>query len=362
LGYSVDNPYNRRCNSHELYELSTCVKLLTTESNIILIKFMGGLRMKKILLLLILIAVVVSGCVGQDGGNGQQLACPGAGSTDGIVITDFSFDYSPVYAGESPGLNLEVQNNGGEIGTLLGVDIFGPEIVDKATDLQWGGQTKELSKKINEELDPPDSTMNMPGGVWSNVWTLTAPTKLATDTDYTFNARARYNYETTFTAVLTVMKSTYLRSLPAEKRQELINSGGLSQQCYSGGPLKVTGAAGTHFIDPEGEKTIRFKIENVGSGYTYCDTDPKKSGCVDNIDPGNTMYHVKIRDPLSGGNYFTKGCAQDVILSKGQSVVFSCKFTAPKFTNKQDITFSIPIEYNYYVDAAAPIKVQRALK
>ncbi len=325
--------------------------------------------MKKILLLLILIAVVVfSGCTNQPP-DGQNLACPGAGATDGITITDFSFDYSPVYAGESPGLNLEVQNNGGEVGNLLGVDIFGPEVTPvgkNATDLQWG-TSKSLTKtfKTGEgELNPPDVEMSMPGGPWSDVWTLTAPTSLATDTDYTFNARVRYSYKTTFTAVLTVMSSTYLRSLSAEKRQALINSGGLSQQCYSGGPLSVTGAAGTHFVDPKpkDEKTIRFKIDNVGSGYTYCDSVVSKSGCNDTLDPASTMYHVKIGNPKSGGSYFVKGCSQDLILSKGSSVVFSCKFTAPSFTNKMDITFSIPIEYNYYVDAAAPIKVKRSLK
>jgi len=323
---------------------------------------MGELRMKKILILILLTAVVViSGCTNQQN-NTQNLACPGAGSKDGIIVTDFSFDYSPVYSGETPGLTLEVQNMGGETGKLLGVDVFGPEVVSSATDLQWGG--KDLSKKLNEELTPPDPTMDMPGETWSNVWTFTAPKNLATDTDYTFNTRVRYSYKTTFTAILTIMSSNYLRSLSADKRNELIQSGGLSQQCYSGGPLSVTGAAGTHFIDPTGEKTIRFKIENVGTGFPYCSCTSKTcNDCGDKLDPTDTMYHVHIGTP-TGTNI--KDCAAptgDIILSKGASVVFSCKFTAPKtFNNKQDITFSIPIDYDYYVDAAAPIRVQRSLK
>jgi hypothetical protein len=322
---------------------------------------MGGLIMKKILLLLILIAVVaVSGCM-----NAQpiekELICNGAGSNDGMIITDFSFDYSPVYSGETPGLTVEVQNNGGETGKLLGVEIFGPEVnPNGATDLQWG-TSELLIQSLNEELTPPDPTMNMPGEPWSKVWTLTAPKNLATDTDYTFNARVKYSYKTTFTAVLTVMSSSYLRSLPAQKRSELIQSGGLSQQCYSGGPLSVTGAAGTHFVDPSGNKTIRFKIVNVGSGFPYCAWN-NTNDCGNDLNPSTTMYHVHVGTPL-GTNI--KDCAMpsgDIILSKGTNVVFSCKFTAPTFTNKQDITFSIPIEYDYYVDASAPIKVQRVLK
>jgi hypothetical protein len=153
------------------------------------------------------------------------------------------------------------------------------------------------------------------------------------------------------------MKSDYLRSLSAEDRTKLIESGGLSQQCSSGGPLSVTGTSSTHFVDPVGEKTLRFKIDNVGNGYTYCVKNA--DDCGDNLDATNTMYRVKVKSPSEG--YITN-CDPDKILSKGKSVVFSCKFNAPQFTNKLDITFSIPIIYDYYVDSAAPIQVKRSLK
>ncbi len=311
--------------------------------------------MKNLLPLLILIAVVAfSGCMSQP--PTTQIACKGAGATDGIAITDFSFDYAP-NAGESTGLTLEVQNNGGDTGTLLGVDVFGPETnIGEATDFKWGA-SESLTQTLNEELEAPDPEISMTGGSWPKVWTLTAPKSLVTDTEYTFNARVKYRYTTTFTAVLTIMKSEYLRSLSSDDRKSLIDSGGLSQQCSSGGPLSVSGTSSTHFVDPSGEKTIRFKIDNVGNGYPYCVSS--EDDCGNTLDPGATMYHVKVKSPEGG--YLTN-CESDKILSKGKSVVFSCKFNAPEFTNKLDITFSIPITYDYYVDSAAPVTVKKSLK
>jgi hypothetical protein len=311
--------------------------------------------MKKILPLLILIAVVAfSGCVNQP--ITPPIACKGAGATDGITITDFSFDYAP-NAGESTGLTLETTNIGGETGMLLGVDVFGPEInIGEATDFKWGA-SESLTQTLNEELEAPDPEISMSGGSWPKVWTLTAPKSLVTDTEYTFNARVKYRYTTTFTAVLTIMKSEYLRSLSSDDRKNLIESGGLSQQCSSGGPLSVTGTSSTHFVDPSGEKTIRFKIDNVGNGYPYCVSS--EDDCGNTLDPGTTMYHVKVKSPEGG--YLTN-CESDKILSKGKSVVFSCKFNAPEFTNKLDITFSIPITYDYYIDSSAPVTVKKSLK
>ena len=48
--------------------------------------------MKRLSIFLILLVVVISGCVGQE--------TPIVSTKDGVVITDFSFEYSPIYARE----------------------------------------------------------------------------------------------------------------------------------------------------------------------------------------------------------------------------------------------------------------------
>jgi len=145
-----------------------------------------------------------------------------------------------------------------------------------------------------------------------------------------------------------------LRSLPAESRKALIQSGGLSSQCYTGGPLKLEAAAGTHFVDPSGEKNIRFKVTNVGAGAPFYNTsDHTYAG----INP-TTMYKIYVKPITTGTVQCTGG---EYTLSRGQTGSFTCKFTTVTPTLKTDYPFQIDIDYDYWVDTSASIRVLRPL-
>jgi len=310
--------------------------------------------MKKLLpLLLLTLVVAVSGCVGQPT-TPAGITCAGSGMTNGISITDFSFDFAEIYGGEAVGLTFTAENLGGTSGTLLGAEVFGPTINEGgvATDLAWGCPAPcDLTLTIDQVLDAPNVDLSIPGGMYTNVWTFEAPTGLGAEAGYDFNVRTTYSYVTNFVGVLTVMSSSYLRTLPEEERKTLIQAGGLSQQCHSGGPLALEAAAGTHFVDPTpgDTKTIRFKVTNVGGGYPYYPTP---------LDPVTTMYKVHI-NPTSG----EVTCPdQTITLSKGQTGTFSCTFSpSSAVTNKRDITFTISMDYNYWTDRSTFIKVLRPL-
>jgi hypothetical protein len=309
--------------------------------------------MKKLLpLLLLTLVVIVSGCVGQQ--TTPTLSCTGAGITSGIMITDFSFDFNEIYGGESVGLQMTVENLGGADGTFQSYQLFGPDFGPGA--MQWevtSGSGSESDLDIS--LSAPNPDLEIPGGMETFLWTIQAPSGLTVETPSNFNVRTTYEYITSFSGVLTVMNSNYLRSLPPEERTALIQSGGLSAQCHSGGPLKIEAAAGTHFVDPESStKKIRFKVTNVGAGYPFY-----QDGADSNFDDitDTSMYRIHIL-PTTG----TVVCDEDTkTLSRGQTGTFDCEFTAPTPTAKTDYTFQVDIEYYYWQDSATAIRVLRPL-
>jgi len=310
--------------------------------------------MKKLLpLLLLTLAVIVSGCIGQTP-TLTAISCSGAGVTNGIVISDFTFDFNEIYGDEAVGLTFTAENIGGASGELIGAEIFGPTINEGAGagNLTWGClPTCELEPDLTTEnaLESPNVEMDIPGGMFTETWTLEAPTGLGAEAGYNFNVRLRYSYETNFVGVLRVMSSEYLRSLPADERTALIQAGGLHQQCYSGGPIELTAASGTHFVDPESApKTIRFKVTNVGAGFPYYGSD--------DIDE-DYMYKVH----LESASGLTCTGVDEIPLSRGQTGTFSCTFTATTPTNYQDITFTLRLDYNYWLDKSTFIKVMRPL-
>ncbi len=314
--------------------------------------------MKKLLPLLLLgIVVAFAGCVGQGPAVGV-VTCAGEGITRGIEVSDFTFDFNEIYGGEAVGLTFTAENMGGASGTLIGAELFGPSINEGAVagNLTWGcpgacDLTDPTDLITGDALNPPNYDLDIPGDMTTYVWTLQAPEGLGAEAGYDFNIRTEYNYETNFVGILTVMSSSYLRTLPEEERKALIKAGGLSQQCYSGGPIALTAAAGTHFVDvePGEDKTIRFKVTNVGGGYPFYPAP---------LDPTTSMYKVHI-NPTSGAVTCSD---QTITLSRGQTGTFSCTFSPTSaVTNKEDITFTIKLDYNYWLDKSTFIKVLRPL-
>ena len=306
------------------------------------------MNMKNALIPLCLLAsiVILSGCIGGVGGGGVT---PG---TNGIIIKEFGFDYSPIYSGESTGLTLTLQNVGGEKGTLKEIEIIAVDAPAAAAGvLTWGYGTCDsfTLTGIDQELLPPDSTTGFEGEEYFQEWVPESPTGIKSPTTYEFQTRIKYRYTTTFTGKIQVVDDSYLRSLPADQRETLIKVGGVQGASVTGGPLALTAASGRHFILREGEggtaRAIKFKISNVGSGFPY-----KEPFGTDNL------YKITV---LSNEG-ISCNVGSDVTLSRGKSGVISCEFTPPvqgTFTNKVDKMFSVTLSYGYYVDSSASITV-----
>jgi hypothetical protein len=298
--------------------------------------------MKRILPLLMLIGVIVlSGCVGQDGTQPT--------GTNGLIIKDFSFSPPGVITGESTELYIEVQNVGGDTAYLKKITVFGVDTASTANELQWGS-SKSFAVNLAEDLIPPDPSTGFEGDFYPDSWPLQAPTGVKAKTSYDFGVRVEYSYTTTFTGFIRLMEDNYLKTLPREERDTIQKVGGVVNPSITAGPLSVAAASGRHFIirtgDNSSDRTIKFKITNVGSGFPYGN------------DINANLYQVTITS-LTQGLF---DCDNNVTLSKGKTGMFSCQISTPSATdfsgkNKLDKAFALKLTYNYFLDSSASIIV-----
>lgn len=304
---------------------------------------------------LIVLIVIISGCIGQN-------STPVTSTKDGIIITDFSFENSPIYAGDIIGLQLELQNVGGSKVNLYKIQLYGVDFIPcDYIERCWG--IKDGVQELNDTyiqanlpskgvLYPPDPSINLEGDKDYYRWRLQAPSGIGAPTNYDFRVRVEYNYETIYSGTIRIVNDDYLQTLSDEDKQKLFNTGGIISSKLSNGPLSVTPYTSRHFIvnpgDPVVDRTIKFKIENVGKGYTY----------VDNMTSGN--YHISISEIISDGLISDCNDGNPTIkLSNGKSHTIECTFKPPTdVANKIDKPFQIKFEYSYYVDGSASITVK----
>jgi len=107
------------------------------------------------ILFLIFLVITISGCIGQD--------VIVVSTKDGVIITDFSFEHSPVYAEDNVGLGLEVQNVGDNIARLQKYNFMGWILLVVVLLLKESGEYLErgVKKLILMIYHPKENCINL---------------------------------------------------------------------------------------------------------------------------------------------------------------------------------------------------------
>ena len=302
--------------------------------------------MKRLLpLLLLIVAIGMSGCAGI--GQLQQGSTVAGGP--GVVITDFSVDYSPIYAGDPVGLNLEVQNQGEYDTSIFKITWFGVDL----SSTGWNLNPSTNPDKSNPRVVGADPVTGFEGGTWFTTRTITAPSSIASSTNFDLGVRIEYIYQTDYTATIRIVDSNYLRTLAKEDRDALLSSGGIRQSTATAAPITIKAASGAHFVargtDTPTTITIPFRVTNVGPGLPY-DVDVADAATA--VSSG--LYEIEVSS-TSGINC---GGVGNIVLSRGKNGGFGCTLSVPgTVTNLEDRTFSLTLRYKYYVDGSTTLTV-----
>ena len=298
---------------------------------------------KRLFALLSLVGLVVlAGCIG---GIGQVTDVFVPGAATGLVIKEFGPDLPEVFSGDSVTFSLLVENIGEIDATSVTAKLMG-----LGTD--WSGiPTTANAIASGGSIPKAQPSMGVPGGQDSTTWTVTSPSDLKVDKDYTAKVRLSYSYGTSAVGSIKVYDSDYLATLTQDEARAISRSSGLESWTVTNSPVTIELAGATRpFIvqDSDLSATVSFLVSNRGQGYPYTGTDQAVRGI--------TITSAKV------GTTTCISSKTDTLPRTGKKG-FTCSFTISPGDVADFTTIPITVElvYNYYIDSSATVKVLQTL-
>ncbi len=315
--------------------------------------------MKK-LLLLIIFAVFISGCIGSQPIN--------VDANRGLTILGFSANPTDVISGETVLFDVEVANVGGTTASNAQVDLFNVE--DQWRDENQNPIDSTLTKELGT-LRPPEPTRNVPGQERLVQYALMTPgIPQGVSPTLRVEARVTYDYNT----------SGFI-DIPAISEDEFRRKGMLKETVSP--PTVINSAGPIHMaMDPKfspvrvdttnvGEDVqtwpLRIILTNVGDGFPITPEDPpailgaggKITGTMQILGPG-----AEFSDCLgvTSGTTIDLDSADVVVkLRKDGSVPIACTISIDKNTwnnrPEDSVKLIFNLFYRYYVSATASVRV-----
>lgn len=336
--------------------------------------------MKKYLLL-ILALVFIAGCIGSRPVNIE--------ANNGLKIEEFSADPKVAEYSDNVLFTVSVENVGGTTAKFVSIKLFGLENIwrRQGDPLNLLGAT-DVERGYGENFDPPLPAQNRPGDLKIFTKTFSPPIlPEGVEQDFPITARVTFQYSTTASIVVPTISKTLLK-IKTDKGETIESTPRISN---SDGPLKIGLAKGTAPIvvdekkGTEQEATFVFEFVNIGDGFpvgalpglktetgTPAETLGLLEGSITVLGPGvrfDTTDGCLGFKPAKEDNKIefrikTPQDAAKIDLQKLRStgrLPFSCtvRILQSAFTPTTSgiITFSIQLEYNYFVDKTINVRV-----
>ncbi|MEM7825936.1 MAG: hypothetical protein QW412_03730 [Candidatus Aenigmatarchaeota archaeon] len=289
------------------------------------------------ILLFLLLFVFLSGCtlLGQqqgptDGGKKQAI---------GVIIKSFKSDVSEIFSGDSVTFSLTVENVGEEDATEVRAKLIG-----LGTD--WSGEVNE----IKDISDLQKRLQNSPGGISDVQWDVTSPENLKVDTSYTAGVIVHYKYASTAHGKIKVISNDYIKTHPQEA-DKILKTNGIESFTATKAPIEISIAgAPMPFVYRESGQTasVSVQLKNVGQGYPYVDQQTDRKVTIDKI-------------TVNGEECLDQHFPKDVTIPTDSYKTITCKFNLPEVSEYTTIPLDVEINYYYYVESTASIKVLKAI-
>jgi hypothetical protein len=294
--------------------------------------------MKKLIIVL-MAAVLIAGCTGQDGGTT---------SGNGLAMTAFTNDAESQVSGRDIRLFLDVENQGesavdanktliylnGPIGTGL---------------LQWQLMEGTQSATLERNLDPYDPLKDIPAGRATIKWRIRAPQmdsgQQKTDT---FTARAYYDYQTRINGQIIAYSEA--ESVALKQKGETL---GTASFTTTNGPLTITVRPipdPVVITDVDETVTLELTVENTGGGTIY------KNGLITSNTVGPSLAYDdlnRVGMTIDAGNLqanLAGTCTGAQELIGGKPTTLTCDIKVPRPSAKTAYPIKINLDYGYYID------------
>lgn len=312
------------------------------------------------LLILLTLVVLVSGCIQAE----TFLAQIGGTSSiegKGLSITEFSSMPSQQYSGRNVRLSLTLENTGGNstgnvLACLSGENFIGSTSLGKYKEGYW--ETTEYICKKTRGLIAPDVSQDIPGGLTTVKWTVTAPAipEGMTITDM-FTARTFFDYSTKASLSITAVSESERISI--EQKGETIQTYKVDKTL---GPIDINLEVNPQPIilfDSEAYANIKITLKNIGKGTVFDSkefsfSDSRKIPVIEENEL-NKVY-LNINSPKEVSIDCFEDLTKAVEMFK-DTLIMSCDVTVKDstLTTKKSYPIFISATYGYYIDV--PLRV-----
>lgn len=314
--------------------------------------------MKTKLLLSVLSIVLVAGCVGIDLGDlGGVTSAVGGGN--GLEMTSFTAEPSPLFSGSSLRLIMEVENRGGTTVNNSEAMIYltGSNFANWNCD-QSTSTASYLFDSLGRDMKAEDIVRGIPADIVRKTWTCNAPTVAAGQTRQdTFIGRVYHEYSTSANGNVWVYTENEADAARTAGRQLYTPS-----FTYTKGPVGLQVSVTPNPIIVYGSDktfTLYVKISNLASGTIYYPKSVTYTGTRDVNLTREEINNVSVTIGNVSGLNVGSGCTGPQELVAGRETTLVCTVNV---TGNVDtfVSYNLPVtvEYGYYTERTATVTVQ----
>jgi hypothetical protein len=319
--------------------------------------------MKFKILISLLAIVLVAGCTIPGMPNLGTGTITGG---NGLAITSFTAQPTPVFSGSTVRVTAEFQNLGGTTVSndssliyLTGTDV---SLSDTSGDSWYGksaGKDQSEIRHFAKNMVPENVVKGTPAVTDRIVWNLVAPNMTAGQTRQdTFIVRVYSSYSSGVNGNIWVY---------SDSEAQATKSAGRTPETSSfttiSGPVSVNiQISPDPIILYSGESTFTFNIviTNTATGSIYTKNIPYASATANDLalDPDDELNWVNVA--VGSGSLTIAECSGPQQILGGKSMTLSCTATVP---NPDTLTFksfplNVMVTYGYYMQSEATVTVQ----
>ena len=318
--------------------------------------------MKLEILASILAIVLIAGCTipGMDLGLGTGTSLTGG---NGLEITEFTAEPTPLYTGSKVRITMVVENRGGTTvsNSSSVVYLTGSNVDFSGDDTYWHPSDAGIKPYLSfaKDMKPADVVRGTPADTKTFTWTLTAPTVPAgqTRTD-TFYGRTYCDYSTGVNGNLWIYTEGEANAAKASGRTT--NKASFTSTTGPVGlGVKISPDPVIYYSSGE-TFSLYITVSNLATGTIYLKGKSYSSGIPSLTETDYNQVVVSVdydNSKLSLSN--PSDCTGKQELPAGKSTTLVCDFTVSSPpTTFQSYPITVTADYGYYTERSASVTVQ----